>query len=176
MNRIHFGHISARAASAKRNLEILQFDILRNGGMPVKYPEIRRKREMLLEADRLFLAQKSKCTYLMQNDMCTKFFHDLIKINNKKNAIVSLALHDGSSTVDSLNISHEFVQHFRDLLGVKVGIMSAGPRILEEDFDSLIDPVLDDEIKATLFDIDKAPGSDGFGSFFYKSAWDRTFV
>lgn len=107
MNRIPFGHISARATSAKRNLENLQFDILTNGGMPVEHREIRRKRKMLLEADRLFLAQKSKCTYLMQNYRCTKFFYDLIKINNKKKAIVSLTLHDGSSTTDSLNISHE---------------------------------------------------------------------
>lgn len=111
-NRIYFGHISARATSAKSNLENLQFDILRNGGMPVEHPEIRRKRKMLHEADRHFLAQKSKCTYLMQNYRCTKFLYDLIKINNKKKAIVSLTLHDGSSTTDSLNISHDLCNIF----------------------------------------------------------------
>lgn len=47
-----------------------------------------------------------------------QFLYYLIKINNKKKAIVSLTLHDGSSTTDSLNISHEFVQYVRDLLGV----------------------------------------------------------
>lgn len=100
MNGVHFGHISARAASAKRNLDNLQINIWRNGGMPVEYPKIRKKTEILLEAERLFLAHKSKCTYLMQGDRCTKFLYDLIKRNNEKNAIVSLILHDGSSTTD----------------------------------------------------------------------------
>lgn len=40
-----------------------------------------------------------------------------------------------------------------DRVVIDPGIMSAGPRILEEDFDGLIDPVLDDDIKAALFDI-----------------------
>lgn len=62
-----------------------------------------------------------------------------------------------------------------DRVAIDPGTMSDGPRILEEDFDGLMEPVIDDEIKATLFDIDndKAPGSDGFASFFVKSAWDR---
>lgn len=52
--------------------------------------------------------------------------------------------------------------------------LSGGPCILESDYDSLVAEVSAGEIKAALIDIDnnKAPGSDGFGSMFFKSAWD----
>lgn len=111
MNRVHFFHISARLLLPSATSIFWEM-------VPLEYPKIRKKKEMLVEVDRLFLAHKSKCTYLLQGDRCTKFFYDLIKRNNKNNAIVSLTLHDGISTTDSVNISHEFVQHFWDLFVV----------------------------------------------------------
>lgn len=48
---------------------------------------LRRRAEYLLEAERLFFAQKATGEFLMLADRCSKFFHDLIKRNNKRNLI-----------------------------------------------------------------------------------------
>lgn len=155
--------------------------MLHSGIMSDDYRDVRRKAELLLEAERLFLAQKAKCKYLNQGDRCTKFFHDLIKRNNKRNAIVTICKRDGSFTVDGNEIANEFVNYYKSILGSKIDrvqihkdIITDGPCVSENDWSGLLAPVTMDEVRTALFDIynDKAPGSDGFGSFFFKSFWD----
>lgn len=47
---------------------------------------------------------------------------------------------------------------------------------LRNQFQSLIALVTVDEVRDALFaiDNDKAPGPDGYGSFFFKATWDTT--
>lgn len=125
---------------------------------------MKQNAELLLEAERLFLPQKSKCTYLKQADGYTKFFHDLIKRNNKRKAIVA-----GTMTTDTSDIVEEFVQFYRNLLGSKLdrhiidgNIINEGPCISVDDFEGLTNMVTMNEMRDALFDIanDKSPGSD----------------
>ncbi|XP_075515922.1 uncharacterized protein LOC142550735 [Primulina tabacum] len=82
-------------------------------------------------------------------------------------------------------MSHEiancFVDFYKGLLGQKVerstvnrDVILSGPCVMNSDWNVLTASVSIDEIRAALFDIDndKASGSDGFGSFFFKHAWD----
>ncbi|XP_073271517.1 uncharacterized protein [Primulina huaijiensis] len=64
LNRQHFGNISSRAAAAKRRLEELQRNMLHTGTILDEYKQLKRKTEIVMEAERLFIAQKTKINYL----------------------------------------------------------------------------------------------------------------
>lgn len=52
-----------------------------------------------------------------------------------------------------------------------------GPRVLDDQWDGLQSEFSKEEVRVALFDIDddKSPGPDGYGSFFFKSAWPVIF-
>ncbi|XP_073020353.1 uncharacterized protein [Primulina eburnea] len=112
LNRNKFSSISARASAMKNKLENLQLKLLEDGDRATNYAEIQRQTVIMLEAERMFIAQKAKIPYLKQGDRCTKFFHDLIKINHKRNAIISLTRLDGSICDDPKDIADCFVEYY----------------------------------------------------------------
>lgn len=84
--------------------------------------------------------------------------------------------------MDEKAIVHEFVGHYKELLGTSVDRISLnlevvldGPRIVEDQWSSL--DFSKDEVGVALFNIDneKSPGSDGYCLFFFKSAWPIIF-
>ncbi|XP_073310966.1 uncharacterized protein [Primulina huaijiensis] len=143
LNQNHFSHISARATQVKKELMDLQGVLLTIGVMQDRYKETKRKVKILLEAERLFIAQKAKIKYTQQGDRCTKFFHDLIKRNNKRIAIVAIRKADGRTTMH------------------------------QDCWQELTSLPTQAEVVEAVFDIDndKAPGLDGYSSFFFKSSW-----
>ncbi|XP_073021246.1 uncharacterized protein [Primulina eburnea] len=180
LNRNNFSHISVRAGKAKQELVALQESLLNNDIVTDGYKDVRHKAERLLEAERLFIAQKAKIQYTKQGDRCTKFFYDLIKRNNKRNAIVALTKSDGCTTTDMAEIANEFIIHYKSLLGSKVTTTNLhsdslldGPKVQSDEWQNLVRVPTRAEVDAALFDIDndKAPGSDGYGAFFFKSTW-----
>lgn len=58
LNRLDFGHISVRTACAKKTLEDMQISIIVDGDMNDAYKLTKRQADILLEVERLFLAQK----------------------------------------------------------------------------------------------------------------------
>lgn len=100
LNKRHFSHISSRAKEANNELELEQKIILSGGSSMKDIRNLRARAEILMEAERLFFAQKAKCDFLNLGDRCSKFFHDLIKRNNKRNAVIALTKHDGTVTTD----------------------------------------------------------------------------
>ncbi|XP_073289439.1 uncharacterized protein [Primulina huaijiensis] len=181
LNRTQFGNISYREEAVCKNLVGLQNNILQDGITCDNYHVVRKGAERLLEAERLFLAQKAKCSYLKQGDRCTKFFHDLIKRNNKRNDIVAIKKSDGGVTINQEDIVNEFIIFYRNLLGSKEdripldrSLITEGHCFFTLETRDLTAMVTLDEVKDALFDIDndKALGSDGYGSFFFKSSWN----
>lgn len=73
MNLKHFSHISSRAESAKKILMDTQAIMLSTGIMCDDYMAIKQNAERLLEIESLFIAQKAKCKFLKEGDLCTKF-------------------------------------------------------------------------------------------------------
>lgn len=51
----------------------------------------------------------------MLGDRCSKFFHDLIKRNNKRNLILAITKRDGVVTSCKDEIAAEFVGYFKRL-------------------------------------------------------------
>ncbi|GFS33342.1 hypothetical protein Acr_00g0027830 [Actinidia rufa] len=155
LNKHDFSHISARAEAAEMNLNQAQQSFHDNPGdinLQIRVSEIRVKAIKLVEAEMSFCAHLAKAKYLKNSDRGTKFFHNLIKSNKAINQIISITKADG-----------EVTSSFQE-----------GPLVQEEHGHSLIQPVIDKEIKDTLFDIgdNKAPGPDGFSSVFFKKAWN----
>ncbi|XP_074560786.1 uncharacterized protein LOC141816966 [Curcuma longa] len=109
LNKKHFGHISEKARRAKEELEEMQRGILDGGPSPLEYSHVRKKVTLLAEAERQFYQQRAKNTYLRSSDKCTKFFHDVVKRNNKRNAIIMLKKRDGEQTTSIFEVAEEFV-------------------------------------------------------------------
>ncbi|XP_042410124.1 uncharacterized protein LOC121999519 [Zingiber officinale] len=95
LHKNKIGHISEKAKKAKEELEEVQRSSLDGGPTPMGYTHIRKKANLLAEAERQFYQQRAKNVYLKSADKCTKFFHDMVKRNNKRNAIITLKKRNG---------------------------------------------------------------------------------
>lgn len=90
--------MSNRAKKAKDELENLQRCVLAGGATQGDIKRLRENAENLLEAERMLFAQKGNWDFVKCGDRCSKFFHDLIKRNNKRNMIMTITKHDGNVT------------------------------------------------------------------------------
>ncbi|KAI3450765.1 hypothetical protein Pfo_007430 [Paulownia fortunei] len=183
LNLKHYGHISARASTANLDLKMAQLqlhDQPGNEALQTSVTDLRKRAKFLNEAERNFFQQQAKCSYLKNSDKCTKFFHDLVKRNVKRNHIISILKEDGNRTSSQQEVANEFVEYFVKLFGTRdeciridCGVLSSGSRITDQQAEALISDISDHEIKEALFDIgeDKSPGPDGFTSCFFKKSW-----
>ena len=191
LNRQHYSHITARAqAAAEELLETQQLlhDNSTDAHLQNKVSELRSRALKLAEAEASFCSQLAKAKYLKECDRGTKFFHGLIKSRRAKTNISSITLEGGVRSTSSSQVSDAFVHFYKGLLGTKGGcielnrdMVAQGKKLDPEQAQILIHPVTEEEIKKALFSIgdDKAPGPDGYSSYFFKKAWDivgRDFV
>ncbi|XP_022891948.1 uncharacterized protein LOC111406808 [Olea europaea var. sylvestris] len=141
---------------------------------------LRKDAMNLGEAERSFYYQKAMCAYLKNSDKCTKFFHLVVKRNNKKNYIATILKRDGTYTSHK-EVVDEFTYFYSDLLGkscfvhpIEVDIVKNGPLLMEEHASSLIREISYKEIKEALFSIgdEKSSRPDGYTSCFFKKAWN----
>ena len=184
LNQRHFGHISARAEAANNLLKLKQMELHNQPGnteLQVTVSDLRKKAFFLSEAERSFFSQRAKCQYIINSDRGTKFFHALVKRNSRKNHIAVIRAEDGALTSSYQQVADEFVRFFQKLYGasencasVDLGVIRTGPILSSDQSAQLINNVSDVEIKDALFNIadDKAPGPDGFSSYFFKQSWD----
>lgn len=120
LNIKHFSHISSRADQEKRKLIDAQQQSLVSGIMGDDLKMYRDEAYRLLQAKHLYLAQKTKCNFLKHGDKCTKFFHDLIKRNTRKNEILAINDDLGNSITQERFIVDEFIGYYKNLLGTSV--------------------------------------------------------
>ncbi|XP_042472114.1 uncharacterized protein LOC122054743 [Zingiber officinale] len=180
LNKNNFGHISEKAKREKEELEEVQRNILDGGPTPMEYTHIRKKANLLAKAERQFYQQMAKNVYLKSADKCTKSFHDVVKRNNKRNAIITLKKRNRDQTTSINEVAEEFVDYFHGLLGKKEAYTFldsneiAGRKLTLWQTESLIKPIMLEEIKTALHDIgsEKAPGPNGYGSKFFTSSLD----
>ncbi|GFZ12259.1 hypothetical protein Acr_23g0006440 [Actinidia rufa] len=184
LNKKHFSHISSRPAAAETSLYDMQ-QKLHDNPMDIqlqeRMAELKSYAFRLAEAERSYCSQLAKSKYLKESDKGTKFFHDLIKSNRNKNQIISLTLPNGSRTSSYQEVSNAFIDFYKELLGTSYtsahidrDILSDGKLVDEAQANALTHAVSDEEITEALFSIgnDKAPGPDGFSSYFFKMAWN----
>lgn len=183
LNAKFFGHISSRADRANKELEEAQM-ILQNQPFNTEIQNsvanLRKKASFLSEAERLFFWQKAKCKYVLLSDRSSKFFHDVVRRNARRNMIPMVLKADGEATTSCEQVAEEFISFYKSLLGssspcepINLDVLRSGNLLSQQQADGLIGAVSDLEIKEALFAIgeDKAPGPDGFSSCFFKKAW-----
>lgn len=74
--------------------------------------ECKKQTSFICEAERSFLAQKTKCEYIKSADRRNKFFYGIVRKNHKKNYIASIKLADGNMTEteeDYVNFLHQIL-------------------------------------------------------------------
>ncbi|KAJ9541721.1 LOW QUALITY PROTEIN: hypothetical protein OSB04_028227 [Centaurea solstitialis] len=127
-----------------------------------------------------YFAQRAKVKWLNEGDSNTRFFHNAVKERRGRNYIRSVSDLNGNFTYD-VGVEDVFVAHFHSILGtmdasVNLEIQSDlfVNKLDLSDALHMIRPIEDVEIKDAMFSIgnSKAPGSDGFTSLFFKSAWE----
>ncbi|XP_062108200.1 uncharacterized protein LOC133819058 [Humulus lupulus] len=128
-----------------------------------------------------FLTQRSKINWIKKGDMNTSFSYAYLKQRRADNGIVSF-INDQGNLVDNFSevVSH-FVEHFRGYLGspssatgsINMDCLDLGPKLSMDHQTMLLKPFSYKEIRNALFGfpITKSPSPDGYGSGFFKAAW-----
>ncbi|KAJ9566105.1 hypothetical protein OSB04_002071 [Centaurea solstitialis] len=177
-----YGNLAKRVSDLKHELEVVQlacdldpFSVeLRDdlAALRVSYVNACKDQEVALK-------QRAKVKWMREGDANTKFFHHVVREKRHSNQVHAIAKADGSYVYDDL-VLEAFVDHFKSFMGTSdldvipdcfTGNVSTCLSVSVANH--MIRPISDEEIRVAMFGIgnDKAPGSDGFSSKFFKSAW-----
>ena len=183
LNRLHFSHISERVSRLESQLEHLQSAFEQDRDNQFLFEQdrlLRSKLSSLKFAEKQFFSQKIKCKYLQDSDRGSKFFHALMGHNHRRNFIPAITRSDGRLNSSLKKVGDDFVAYYHQLLGTSKStapldsaVIRSGPCLPSSSHDFLISPVSCDDIRQAVFSIEneKAPGPDGYSSFFFKQAW-----
>ncbi|KAJ9542319.1 hypothetical protein OSB04_028825 [Centaurea solstitialis] len=126
-----------------------------------------------------YFRQRAKCKWLQEGDLNTAYFHKAVKERKNRSLITSiLDVHGMEASGDSIGVAFE--NYFKSILGERdAHVIPDIPedffsrKLSIEDANFMIRPITKEEVKLAMFDIgdDRAPGSDGYTSKFFKSAW-----
>ncbi|KAL2903405.1 LINE-1 retrotransposable element ORF2 protein [Bienertia sinuspersici] len=129
-----------------------------------------------------FLGQKAKCNWIKEGDENTALFHRSIKQRRLQNNIYAIKNGNGDLVDTPEQVVAAFLEYYQTLLGQQqqqrqecnLDINQSRPTLEEEQKEHLIRPFTKKEVKQAMFSIkgDKAPGPDGFGSYFYQDNWN----
>lgn len=138
----------------------------------------------LLQADLSLAAQRSKVTWLQEMESNTSYFHAKVKEKKHRGRVLSIQVSNGEILTEPSQIQNEFVQFYMALFGAEeehispldVEAVRRGRILTDNEASSLCRPFTEVDVKEAVFGIsnDKAPGPDGFSSYFYKATWDIT--
>ncbi|KAJ9536236.1 hypothetical protein OSB04_un000585 [Centaurea solstitialis] len=180
--RSSFHNLTKMTASLKHELEVAQLasDLdPTNGSLQEDVCVLRHAFLKACYNEEQAIKQRAKIRWLLEGDSNTKFFHQVVKEKRHVHHIHSVMDASGRY-VYSQEVPDAFVEHLKLYLGVRDD--SLDPTMQPELFTSklslaqaldMIRPITDDDIKQAMFSIgsDKAPGSDGYSSKFFKKAW-----
>ncbi|XP_057734404.1 uncharacterized protein LOC130949790 [Arachis stenosperma] len=130
--------------------------------------------------EELLWFQKSRKQWVRFGDRSTRFFHIQTLVRRKHNKIHGLFLKDGVWKTDLEVLSQEAESFYKSLFcrldDVNLGCLGDVPlpSLNEEACNNLTAPVTMEEVRTTVFHMNsfKAPGPDGFQTFFFKEYWE----
>ncbi|KAJ9536550.1 hypothetical protein OSB04_un000302 [Centaurea solstitialis] len=181
--RSTYGNLSVRTTRLKEELDVAQLANDLDPGNPALRDDVTRIRKDYQQAcwvDISAARQRAKVKWLSEGDANTRYFHKVVAEKRHAHFLHSVSKADGTFVYDD-DVAKAFIDHFVSIIGTRdedvIPDMNPNMFINRLNFaDSLhmIRPITDDEIHDAMFHIgnDKAPGSDGFTSRFFKAAWD----
>ncbi|XP_062118627.1 uncharacterized protein LOC133832276 [Humulus lupulus] len=142
-----------------------------------------RNRYALVHKDYIsFLQQKAKLNWARDGDENSTLFHISIRERRRHNRVLSIVNSEGNWVEEPIQVIEAFLNYYQELLGSKMlqrkpvlaGIVNQGPKVTELQSDLLLTDYTKEEVKKVFFEIlgIKAPGPDGYGSFFFQENWD----
>ncbi|KAJ9561753.1 hypothetical protein OSB04_006913 [Centaurea solstitialis] len=181
--RSSYGNLSLRTSKLKDELDVAQLaadfdpssDTLR-----LDVDRLRNAYQLACWTDVSAARQRAKVKWLSEGDANTRYFHKVVEEKRHAHYIHSVSRMDGVYVYDD-DVASAFIEHFVSIIGTKdADVIPLMPESLFSSKLSLTDslhmirPILSEEIRDALFHVgnDKAPGSDGFSSRFFKSTWD----
>ncbi|KAJ9536498.1 hypothetical protein OSB04_un000335 [Centaurea solstitialis] len=181
--RSTYGNLSVKTIELKEELDVAQLSADIDPGNVILAQEVKRIREAYQKScwvDFSASRQRAKVKWLAEGDANTRYFHRVIEERRYSRHIHSVCNAAGVYVFDD-DVAMAFIDHFVSIIGTNdTQVMPVMPDSLFHNRLSLgnavhmIRPIQDSEIRDALFSIgnDKAPGSDGFSSKFFKAAWE----
>uniref|UniRef100_A0A803QEQ7 Reverse transcriptase zinc-binding domain-containing protein n=1 Tax=Cannabis sativa TaxID=3483 RepID=A0A803QEQ7_CANSA len=133
------------------------------------------------QGSKMFQLQKQKVSGL-NGDSNLTLFHASIKQRIRQNQIFSIEQQDGTRAHEPQQVTNAFVSYYKDLLGIQLEgrrkvstkIINRGNILSQNQADILTQKFSMEEVKQVVFGIpgNKAPGPDGFSSFFFQDNWE----
>ncbi|XP_062114671.1 uncharacterized protein LOC133825786 [Humulus lupulus] len=128
-----------------------------------------------------YLSQKAKVTWVKEGDENSAFFHSSIKERRCQNMIYYI-INAGIRVENPDEVTEAFFSYYQTLLGtqmdnrhqVKNSVMAHGPVLSRQQVGFLSAEFTKEDIKAAVFSIPgmKAPGPDGYCSYFFQDNWE----
>ncbi|KAJ9544912.1 hypothetical protein OSB04_024619 [Centaurea solstitialis] len=181
--RSGIGNVSKRVRDLKIELDVVQLSMdmdPTNKELHEDLAHLYLAYNHALMDEESFFRQRAKVKWLLEGDRNTKYFHKCVQERRARSFIHHINDKDGN-LVRGDDVGTTFLNHFQDILGVADSGVSANvpstlfsSSLLLSEALHMIRPITDDEIRTAMFAIgnDKAPGSDGFTSKFFKASWD----
>ena len=180
--RSHFGEDTTRLVDLRSELLLMQSACDADPDNPLLLEDLAHLMmafQRAKEDEEVFYKQRAKVKWLNEGDGNKRFFHRAVMERRATNFISSVCDSDGNFHYGD-EVPQTFIDYFQGVLGEEDSAVT--PMMDQALFDrrltlheslEIIKPFTNDEIKSALFSIgiDKAPGSDGFSSLFFKSAW-----
>lgn len=159
-----------------------QSDLQQNVQLQLEERELYNQYRHWSKVDDSIMKQKSRIDWMTHRDTNSKLFFTATKVRKARNNISILYNDQGVLLTKPEEIQEEIVGFYRSLLGTAAPIIQAidlqtvraGASLSLEARSRLLVPITKQEINDALNNINdsKAPGIDGFNSFFYKKSWN----
>ncbi|KAJ9541973.1 hypothetical protein OSB04_028479 [Centaurea solstitialis] len=181
--RSAYGNLTTTTVKLKEELDVVQLAADISPDDLLLQQEVGRIREAYQKScwvDFSAARQRAKVQWLSDGDSNTRYFHRVIQERRHVNYLHTVSNGDGIYVSDEA-IPKAFLDHFIAIIGSRdplvrpeVSDLLFPNRLSVRDANHMIRPILDDDIRGAMFSIgnDKAPGSDGFSSKFFKATWD----
>jgi len=116
LNRLHFSHISEHVSRLETELATHQLSLHHdrdNHHLLDQEKLLRSKLSQLKFVEKQFFSQKIKCNFLKESDRGTKFFHELMNHNHRRNFIPAIMTGHGRQSSSLEEVGGVFVNYFQ---------------------------------------------------------------
>ncbi|KAJ9557121.1 hypothetical protein OSB04_011735 [Centaurea solstitialis] len=180
--RRSYGNLTVKVADLKVELDVIQLACDLDPFNAELKEDLETLRVAYIQACRdecVFMKQRAKVQWLNEADSNTRFYHNVVRERRHSNQVRSVCNSDGVYVHDD-EVPYAFIEHLKGFLGTAdASLDPVIPQALFRNRLSLTDalfmirPITDSDIRDAMFQIgtDKAPGSDGFTSQFFRAAW-----
>ncbi|XP_062080470.1 uncharacterized protein LOC133785236 [Humulus lupulus] len=185
INQLGFSDLHSAVLKARTHLDACQ-DAVRGDPMnqELQLCELAARKDFakVHNAYQSFLQQKAKLSWVKDGDDNTAFFHRSIRDRRSQNRVLAIMNDSGVWVEEPQQIIEAFLEYYKRLLGstlanrkaVSTLVIQAGPVVSKHQAHLLQADYSMEEIKKAIFDIPglKAPGLDGYGSYFFQDNWN----